>query len=248
VLEKVILMEKFHGQYIVIGIQAVTPEGSELEHVHSIVVNIGGVQFDVDGMSNNLSSTGQGELVELLRLKYSPWTATDVDSESRRLNQILQMLTRYLARPARSASAVPRPGVIPVEASHVIASGSRAQASNSRSTARLSGRATPRVRSRIQEEQPKSSRKRRRSSAGVGSSGSGLTHIELRGRGEVEDVLDYEKFKTTQKEFWESCSSSFIFGQQAYSVNIAEYQVATDKYIIRKLEGEIVKSVKVELV
>jgi hypothetical protein len=91
VLEKVILMEQFHGQYIVIGTQAVNPEGSKLQHVHSIVVKVGGgcVQFDVDGMLNNLSSSGQGELAELLRSKYSPWTATDVDSESRRLNQIL---------------------------------------------------------------------------------------------------------------------------------------------------------------
>ena len=30
VLEKVILLEQFHGQYIVIGIQAITCEGSEL--------------------------------------------------------------------------------------------------------------------------------------------------------------------------------------------------------------------------
>jgi hypothetical protein len=68
VLEKVNLMEQFHGQYIVIGIQAVTPEGSELQHVHSIVVKVGGgcAQFEVDGMLNNLSSSGQGELAELL--------------------------------------------------------------------------------------------------------------------------------------------------------------------------------------
>jgi hypothetical protein len=52
-------------------------------------------QFDVDGMLNNLSSSGQGELAELLQSKYSPWTATDVDSESRRLNQILQALIWY---------------------------------------------------------------------------------------------------------------------------------------------------------
>jgi hypothetical protein len=150
VFEKVIFLEQFHGQYIVIGIQAVTPEGLELQHVHSIVVKVGGrcAQFDVDGMLNSLNSSGQGELAELLRLKYSPWTATDVDFESRRLNQILQALTRY-SRPARSASAAPRPGVIPVDASHVTASRSGAQASNSRSTARPTSRATPRVRSRI---------------------------------------------------------------------------------------------------
>jgi hypothetical protein len=104
------------------------------------------------------------------------------------------------------------------------------------------------VRSRIQEELPGSSQKRQRSSADVGSSGFGLTHIDNRGGGEVQDVLDYEKFTTTQKEFWESCSSSFIFGQQAYSVDIAQCQVVKDEYIIWKLEGEIVKSVKAELV
>jgi hypothetical protein len=51
-----------------------------------------------------------------------------------------------------------------------------------------------------------------------------------------------------QKEFWESCSSSFIFGQQAYSVDIVQCQVAKDEHIIQKLEEEIVKSVKAKLV
>jgi hypothetical protein len=192
-------MEQFHGQYIVIRIQAVTLEGSELEHIHSIVVKVGGgcAQFDVDRMLNNLSSTGQGELAELLRSKYSPWTAPDVDSKNRWLNQILQALTRYLARPARSAFAAVRPGITPVDASHVTASRSGAQASNSRSTARPTGRATPRVRSCIQDEQPESLRKCQRSLAGAGSSGSGLTHVDNRDRGEVEDVMDYEKFTTT---------------------------------------------------
>jgi hypothetical protein len=81
------------------------------------------MQFDVDAMVNSLSSTGQGELAELLRSKYSSWMATDVDSESRRLNQILLTLIWYLARPTRGTSAAPRPEVTPVEASHVTASG-----------------------------------------------------------------------------------------------------------------------------
>jgi hypothetical protein len=59
VLEKVILIEQFHGQYIVIGIQAVNAKGIELEHVHSIVIKVGdgSAQFDVDGMIENLSNT-----------------------------------------------------------------------------------------------------------------------------------------------------------------------------------------------
>ena len=79
-----------------IGIQAVIPKGSELQYIHSIVVKVGGgcAQFNVDGMLNNLSSSGQGELVELLRSKYSPWMETDIDFESCPLNQILQALTR----------------------------------------------------------------------------------------------------------------------------------------------------------
>jgi hypothetical protein len=39
-LEEVILVEQFHGQYIVIRIQAVNAEGVELEHVHSIIVKV----------------------------------------------------------------------------------------------------------------------------------------------------------------------------------------------------------------
>jgi hypothetical protein len=74
VLEKVILIEQFHGQYIVMGIQAVNAEGIELEHVHSIVVKVGdgSAQFDVEGMLTNLSNTAQEELTDLLRSIYSP--------------------------------------------------------------------------------------------------------------------------------------------------------------------------------
>jgi hypothetical protein len=100
VLEKVILIEQFHGQYIVMGIQEVNVEGVELEHVHSIVVKVGdeSAQFDVEGMLTNLSNTTQEELADLLRSMYSPWTATDAESENWWLNRILQSLSRYLAR------------------------------------------------------------------------------------------------------------------------------------------------------
>jgi hypothetical protein len=85
-------MEQFHGQYIVISIQAITIDGSK--------VGGGSTQFDVDAMVNSLSSTDQGQLAELFRSKYSPWMATDVDLENRRLNHIFLNLIRYLARPA----------------------------------------------------------------------------------------------------------------------------------------------------
>jgi hypothetical protein len=83
----------------VIRIQAVNAKGVELEHVHSIVVKVGdgSAQFDVEGMLMNLRTTAQEELADLLQSMYSPWTTTDAESANRRLNQILQSLTRYLA-------------------------------------------------------------------------------------------------------------------------------------------------------
>jgi hypothetical protein len=58
-LEEVILVEQFHGQYIVIGIEVVNAKDSQLEHVYSIVVKVGDrrAQFDVDEILENLSST-----------------------------------------------------------------------------------------------------------------------------------------------------------------------------------------------
>jgi hypothetical protein len=52
----------------------VNADGSELEHVHSIVVKVGEgrAQFDVDGMLENLSNTAQEKLEDLFRSKYSP--------------------------------------------------------------------------------------------------------------------------------------------------------------------------------
>jgi hypothetical protein len=135
----------------------------------------------------------------------------------------------------------------PVVASGIIASGSGAQASNSRSTARLPGHTSPRLRSRVGGEEPESARKRRRSSTGAGSSGSGMTHVDNQGRRDVEDVLDYEKFTAIQKEFWDSCTSSFLFGMQSFKVDIAQCMIAKDEYIIRKMEAEIIKSMKAEL-
>jgi hypothetical protein len=71
--------------------------------------------------------------------------------------------------------------------------------------------------------------------------------VENRGTGDIEDVPDYEKFTTTQKEFWDTCTSSFTFGQQSLPVDIAQYQPTKDEHIIEKLKTKIMKSVKAEL-
>jgi hypothetical protein len=74
-----------------------------------------------------------------------------------------------------------------------------------------------------------------------------MTHVDNQGRRDVEDVLDYEKFTAIQKEFWDSCTSSFLFGMQSFKVDIAQCMIAKDEYIIRKMEAEIIKSMKAEL-
>jgi hypothetical protein len=203
VLEKVMLVEQFHNEYIVIGIQAVDSAGNEIPHVHSIVVKSGegSAHFDVDGMLQNLSSIGQQELTDMLRQRYSLWTVTNVESENCRLNQILQTLTHYLERPPATPIAAPRCGVPPLGVSPATASGSGAQASNSRSTARPAGRVTPRVRSRVTAEETEPARKRRRTSTGAGRSCSSLTHVDTQGRKDVEEVPEFEKFTAAQKEF-----------------------------------------------
>ena len=89
----------------------------------------------------------------------------------------------------------------PVVASGAMASGSRAQASNSRSFARPLGGTSLKVWSRIEGEQLASSRKHQKASTGTGSSGSRMTHVDNQGRGDFEEVLNYEKFTAIQKEF-----------------------------------------------
>ena len=54
-LEKVILIEQFHNEFIVIGIQAVDSVGVDMQHVHSIVMKPkeGSAHFDINRMLEN---------------------------------------------------------------------------------------------------------------------------------------------------------------------------------------------------
>ena len=76
----------------------------------------------------------------------------------------------------------------------------------------------------------------------------GLTHVDRRAGKSTESVLDYEKFAKVQRDFWKECEDCYIFDQQTFQVDIAQCVPARDGYVIRKLQPEIVKSVKAELV
>ena len=73
-----------------------------------------------------------------------------------------------------------------------------------------------------------------------------MTHVNNQGQGDAEEVPDYEKFTAIQKEFRDTCTSTFVFGMQSIKVDIAQCMIAKDDYIIQKMEAEIVKSVKVQ--
>ena len=74
-----------------------------------------------------------------------------------------------------------------------------------------------------------------------------MTHVDNKGRGNVEEVCDYEKFIAIQKEFWDTYTLSFVFEMQSIKVDIAQYMIPNNEYIIWKIEAKIVKSVKAEL-
>ena len=50
--EKVTLLENFHQEYVVVMLQAVDSCGEDTNHLHSVVVKIGGngADFDIDGL------------------------------------------------------------------------------------------------------------------------------------------------------------------------------------------------------
>jgi hypothetical protein len=71
--------------------------------------------------------------------------------------------------------------------------------------------------------------------------------VDTQGRRDAEEVPEFKKFTAAQKEFWDTCTSSFLFKMNSFSVHISQCEIAKDEYIIRKMESEIVKSVKAEL-
>ncbi len=245
--EKVTLVHPFHQEYILIALQAVDDTGAELRHIHSIVVKVGseGAQFDFDGFIKQLPGTAMESLAPEMEAKYSPWLNTSGDAVYRRLSQIFTNIDRYVIRgepvmPPLSARRLEEPR---------LQNTSGADGSISRATTDSRSRAPPRVRSADAPPTAEPIRKRRKSTGTGGSSGSVVTHVEgRRGKAPADTTADYEKHAQTQSQFWESCGDCFCFGQKTFEVAITQCILAKDEYIIRKLENDIVKSVKKELV
>ena len=219
----------------------------DTEHIHSIVVKIGeGVAaFDINGLLDSLTGTSMEELCPELELKHVPWTYISPDSAFRKISSIYRTMSRYAARggpqiPSIANRSAPRNTAEGRAASQYRTQGSHSQANinapaRQKRTTETSSQAGP-------------SAKRRKSTPTARSSASGLTHVDRRAGKSIESVPDYEKFAKVQTDFWKEYEDCYIFGQQTFQVDIAQCVPARDEYVIRKLQPEIVKSVKAELV
>ena len=107
--EKVTLLENFHQEYVVITVQAVGSRGEDTNHLHSIVVKIGGdgAEFNIDGLLQTLDGTSMEVLRPELQSKYAPWTYTSPESAYRKINSIYRNLSRYAAQ--TDPAMAPRP-------------------------------------------------------------------------------------------------------------------------------------------
>ena len=110
--EKVMLLENFYQEYVVITLQAVDARGEDTAHFHSFVVKIGdGVAlFDINDLLDTLVGTSMESLHLDLESKYAPWTYTSVESGFRKINSIYCTMSRYAARGSSSIPPAPERG------------------------------------------------------------------------------------------------------------------------------------------
>ena len=128
------------------------------------------------------------------------------------------------------------------------ASQSRTQGSRSHAHLTAPARAERRKHNAEDPSESEPNKKRKKGSTGAGSSRSALTHVDHRLERKDDPIPNFEKFAKAHNKFWKECEGCYIFGQQTFEVDIAQCVLARDEYIIQKLQIEIVKSVKAELV
>ena len=221
--EKVTLLENFHQEYVVITVQAVGSRGEDTDHLHSIVVKIGGdgAEFNIDGLLQRLDGTSMEVLRPELQSKYAPWTYTSPESAYQKINSIYRNLNRYAAQTDPAVAPRPlRPQARPAGEGRA-ASQSRTQGSRSHAHLTAPARAERRKRNAEDPSESEPNKKRKKESAGAGSSGSALTHVDRRLGRKDDPIPDFEKFAKAHNKFWKECEGCYIFGQQTFEVDIA---------------------------
>ena len=97
--EKVRVLENFHQQYVVIMVQAVDNSGEDTNHLHSIVIKLGGsgADFSIEGVLEKVHSTSLEVLRPELEAKYVPWTYMLAESTYHKISSNYRTLSRYAA-------------------------------------------------------------------------------------------------------------------------------------------------------
>ena len=98
--EKIMLLENFYQEYVVITLQAAGARDEDTPHLHSIVVKIGdGVaSFNINSLLDTLAETSMELLRPKLESKYAPWTYTSTESAFIKISSIYCIMSRYAAR------------------------------------------------------------------------------------------------------------------------------------------------------
>ena len=255
--EKVSLMECHQSHYMLIVLQAVDNNGRELAHNHTIVCHEDGRsgEFDLETLLAFLHGTSMETLAEDFSRQFHPWLKTTSESMTRKINKIFKTLDRYAlqhvekqpriaqgrGQARRDTDSEPR---------SASAAGGR---SGGRGSSRGVARAEPRKRRHSESGTTEPAEKKpkligERHSTGAGSSGSALMNVHSGNPGDYTPIEKFEIFAAYQKDFWNRHVDCFFFQQQCFPVSIEQCILAADKYVIRKLEQEIVEGIKKQLI
>ena len=192
--EKVILLESFYQEYVVITLQAVDSDGADTEHIHSIVVKIGeGVAtFDFNGLLDTLTGTSMKELRRELESKHVPWTYTSSDSAFKKISSIYRTMSHYAAQGGPQIPSIANRSAPRNTAEGRVASQSRTQGNRSQANINAPAR---QKRTTKTSSQAGPSAKRRKSTPAAGSSAFGLMHVDRQAGNSAESVPNYKSLQ-----------------------------------------------------
>ena len=191
---------------------------------------------------------------ELENNHYSPWVDSTAKSNASRLQQIFQTLDRYALenverRPGigRSSAQERRPS-----SKEVLVLNTSLLAFASRGSRPSQSRLEPKKKDGPHSQGEESTRKRRKTlsgrTGGTGSSASALTTLLVEISPIPEQKPDYERFAIIQQKFWAEHEDCFLNNFGTVKIHIQKCIIAKDKYVIRRLQRDIVDAVKNELI
>jgi hypothetical protein len=255
--EKVTLIEEHQSNYVVIVLREVDDKGRNKDHCHSIVINVNSYhgKFDLENLMTFLEGSQMEALnADFERNGYVPWKNGTAKSTASRLRLIFQTLDRYALENVEAQPALGRNVTQGRRQNADVLAGptSAGVGSGSRGSRPSQARSEPKKRDAVSPAGAESNRKRKKSlprgTPGAASSGSALTTVSAGPSTSTAPEADFEKFALIQRQFWAEHKDCFLLERGTTSVDIKQCIVASDQYVIRTLQRDIVDAVKNELI